>query len=155
MEWYSPDGERRRLIEFEFPREPVSDTERSILLSRLRQLLAETEDELTQAYFRELLSRITFCDPKAFWFRVSLDESGYVWARYAGPGPVPSFDPPLPILYRVFNQEGEYLGDTQWPVEGTISRGHLLTIQEDADTGIQNIVVYRIRSRIRGFTYPN
>ena len=64
-------------------------------------------------------------------------------------------DSPIPADYRVFSPEGEYLGDTEWiAAEATVSRGHLLSVQENEETGELDLIVYQIRPAVSGLKYP-
>jgi len=59
------------------------------------------------------------------------------------------------FVFRVISPEGEYLGDTKWPIpDGSLSRGHFLTVRYDEETGEEFFEVYRIESNSRGFIYP-
>lgn len=57
------------------------------------------------------------------------------------------------FTFLVLSPEGEFLGTTTMPDAGSVSRGHLLTMAEDPETGEHLPTVYRIRAAVPGLGY--
>lgn len=156
VRWYDLDGRLRQIIRIEgIVQESVKEEERRKILEAGQVLLESTSDErLRRSYQTRLEYPIP--DLKPYWAYITVDESGFMWAReaidlirrsYAGKS------------CRIISPEGEYLGDVTFPeVEGLRqvipSRGYLLAQVEDLETGAKNIEVYRINPEVRGLIYP-
>ncbi|MFC1530297.1 hypothetical protein ACFL6R_06240, partial [Gemmatimonadota bacterium] len=154
---YDLNGRLQRIIKIELPPEPVTSQERMAIRSFFRQSLAEADDERSRERAESHLENTTFCDPKAFWQGISIDEDGFIWATY--PGYLYRMDQEVlrTTEYRILGPTGEYLGDTQFPDNvflGFISRGHLVGYRYNAESESNDFVVFRIRSRVPGFSYP-
>jgi hypothetical protein len=72
--------------------------------------------------------------------------------------PVVPWTSPPPVC-RIISPEGEYLGDSTWPVPvhwnyARVMRGHFLGFTWDPESGAPLAVVYRIRPRAEGLSYP-
>ena len=155
MQWYDLDGQVRRSIRLEVSSDPLTDDDKEAVMSTLRQRLTDAEDELSQTRARRYIELVEFRNPKAFWFSAYPDEDGYIWAMRAANIFARSPDSPISTIYRVFSPEGEYLGETEWiATEATVSRGHLLTVQENEETGELELIVYQIRPTVEGLKYP-
>ena len=152
--YYNLDGSLDRIVRLDIPAEPVTNRERRAWAAAERQMIQQTPPEQLSME-RERLRRVEFNDPKGFWTDMTVDEYGYIWADRPGDtfrgmtGTGRSFE------HLVFSPEGEYLGITNLPGSSAISRGHLITRQDnEAGTGIE-LVVYRIMPAVPGLTYPN
>jgi len=155
MRLYGLDGQLNREIQLDIPPEPLTDEEKQVVMSTYRQRIADADDGRSKALAKRYLELVEFCDPKAYWFSALPDDYGYIWAMHAKNLFAYPPDSPPTSSFRVFSPEGEYLGDTKWIVsEATVSRGHLLTIQEDEETGELNLIVHRIRPAVEGLEYP-
>ncbi len=146
-----------QIIEAGIPPEPVSRQERRTVRAALRLMADEAPSERWRARARVALDHDVFCDPKAFWDELMVDENGYLWASL----PYDTFnffDPDRSGankgLFRVFSPEGEYLGITKVPAPGSFSRGHFIALQEDTETWDINVVLYRIEPAVAGFRFP-
>jgi hypothetical protein len=79
-----------------------------------------------------------------------VDDKGFVWLM-----PLPDhggFQSGPSWSWLVLSPEGEYLGRTLAP-GSRFHRGHVLTAEEDPDSGEQFPVVYRIRPAVPGLEY--
>jgi hypothetical protein len=149
---YDPYGSLRSIIRLDLPTEPVTAQDRQHVEALLRKQINETDTESRRASRESMLENVRFAPYRAFWNDIQTDDYGYIWLLY----------PYYPILveetgfvFRVISPEGEYLGDTKWPIPfGSLSRGHLLTVRNDEETGEEFLEVYRIESNSRGFIYP-
>ena len=155
MQWYDLDGQLRRAIRLDVSTDPLTDDDKEAVMSTLRQRLSDADDERSHTLARRYIELVEFRNPKAFWFSAYPDEDGYIWAMRAANIFARSPDSPISAIYRVFSPEGEYLGETEWiATEATVSRGHLLTVQENEETGELELIVYQIRPTVEGLKYP-
>jgi len=153
---YDLDGQQLQTIRIEgLDQEPVTEDERRAIREAGRTQL---EDASSESQRRSIQTRLDYPFPevKPYWASITVDESGFIWAResidlirrsYAGKS------------CRIINPEGEYLGDVIFPmIEGlrqaTPSRGYLLAAVEDLETGAYNMEVFRINPAVRGLDYP-
>ncbi len=157
LEWYDLDGSLRRIIRLDVPRDPVTAVERERVVSQLRDEIENAAEDWEREQARRELDELAFPDEHDLWFGVLVDEAGYFWASE----PPGSFANPFhERKWRLLSPEGEYLGDTNFPAvsgyssSGYPSRGHLIVSWEDEETGAPVAAVFRIRSAVRGFTYP-
>lgn len=150
------DGQLHRIIKVDIPLNPVMASEKRKVLTHLRQRVREAEDARRLASAKAALDHLEFCDPKAYWNDILIDEYGYIWARRPGDRFWITQGELVNPIYRLFSPEGEYLGDTQLPADlGTITRGHHIAIQIEEETGEFDIVIYRMQSNVDEFHYPN
>jgi hypothetical protein len=155
MQLYGINGHLLKEIRLNIPPESLTEAEKEAVISHLRQRIIDAEGDRDQALAKKYLELVEFCDPKAFWFSAFPDDYGYIWAMYPKNLFAYSPDSPPTSSFRVFSPEGEYLGDTEWiATDATVSRGHLLTTQENEETGELDLIVYRINSVAEDFKYP-
>ena len=89
---------------------------------------------------------------KAYWSGVIVDDAGFYWLR----PPEQMFGEYEAVCdWLVLSPDGEFLGRTRLMTnEVNVCHGHLLTIQENEETGAQDLIVYEIRPLVRGLRYP-
>jgi hypothetical protein len=149
---YDPDGSLRSIIRLDLPTEPVTAQDRQHVEALLRKQINAAETESGRASGEFELANVRLAPNKAFWNDIQTDDYGYIWLLY--PTQYRLLEE-TGFVFRVISPEGEYLGDTKWPIpDGSLSRGHFLTVRYDEETGEQFIEVYRIESNSRGFIYP-
>ncbi len=156
LRWYDLAGHPRLIIRIDgLEQEPVTEDERRAILEAGQALLESTTDESRRRSYQTRLE-YPIPDLKPYWANISVDESGFMWARepidlirrsYAGK------------VCRIISPDGEYLGDVTLPmIEGlrqvTPSRGYLPALVENLETGAYNLEVYRIHPAVRGVVYP-
>lgn len=154
---YDLSGHLRRVIKIDLSPDPVINQERTAIRSFLRQKIVESEDDQGRERAGAMLDNATFSDPKAFWQGMSVDEDGYIWATYPGEYYWMDLEILRTEVNRIISPQGEYLGDTQFP-DNTfmcfITRGHLIGCVYDGESESIDFVVFRIRSRVAGLSYP-
>ncbi len=149
---HDPDGSLRSIIRLDQPAEPVTSRDRQYIKHLIRQRRGETESEVGRAHDTAWLKNLHLPTHKAFWSDIQTDDCGYLWLLY--PTRALTLED-TGVVFRIISPEGEYLGDTTWPIpSGSLSRGHLMTIRANEETGETILEVYRIESNQRGFTYP-
>ncbi len=154
--WYDFDGSIKSKIQIEIPKQLVTDEDRSIVESKLVELLEKPNTDPDRLPFKMTRTDLKFANSKAFWSFVAVDDKGFIWLQTASPAFPFQLNGISPIHYRVLSPEGEYLGITQRPraTSGQIVRGHFLAIVPDLETGEMVPTVYRIRPAIEGLDYP-
>jgi len=154
FEFHDLQGRLNRIVRLDIPAEPVTNRERRAWAAAERQLLEQTPPERISSE-RDRLRHVEFNDPKGFWTDVTVDEYGYIWAERPGYTFQAITRAGISYEYLVFSPEGEFLGITNLPGTSAISRGHLITRQDNEETGGIEMVVYRIQPAVEGLRYPN
>jgi hypothetical protein len=166
VDWYGLDGVLRRRARIALAPPRLTAPDRALAndhFDRLIQAAIDANAPDLVAMIENRKSNIEFADPKAFWGIPIADGRGWVWLRES----VPTFEvyrtgsPPIlsPQSFRVLDQYGEYVGDTNWPSEvrgfaSRVARGHLLAMVPDPDTGETIPTAYRIATAVPGLNYP-
>ena len=154
IRYYDLMGELHRIVRLDIPPEPVTRQERRIWAEAERRMVESAQTPELREDMRERTRYIEFNDPKAFWTDMKVDENGYIWAERPG-GTFQSFtSTDRTNEYLVFSPKGEYLGITNLPGASAISRGHLITRQDNVETGGIEMVIYRIVPAVPGLIYP-
>ena len=101
-----------------------------------------------------MMDRVEFRDVMPYYENVSVGDYGYFWLTdnpdYTAEGVMET-----PLRLWVLSPEGEYLGDTRYPLMyGRVSRGYLCARQANEETGEIDYIIYRIESAVPGFVYP-
>jgi len=154
IEYLDIDGGVYHRVEIDLPYLPVnSEDERQYEDDYRTRNLESGSMETSEIETR--IRQIEYPENKAFWTHMLVDEIGYIWLQipdyWEGSGNAEEG-----LTYRVINPEGEYLGITKFPPgQGIISHGHLLQTQIDPDTDELKILVFNIRSTVRGLKFPN
>lgn len=154
---YDLEGELARSLRIDLPARPVTNDDRARVEQRLEEALQRALNPDASSSSRPDPERARFerdnpryVDPKDYWQGMFVDDKGFVWLM-----PLPDHGgyqsgPPWPWL--VLSPEGEFLGRTTAP--GTqFHRGHVLTSEEDPESGERFPVLYRIRSAVPGLEY--
>jgi hypothetical protein len=147
-----------RIIDAGIPPERVTRSERRSLETRLREWVAAAENDREKEAAKGRLEHVELNDPKAYWNDLIVDEYGYLWCERPDQtyhnivGDVPSREH---RFFRVFNPDGEYLGDTRVPTWGSLSRGHFIALEDNEETGGFEVVLYRIRPAVEGMKFPD
>ncbi len=151
--WYDLTGNLQRRIRIDMEREVVTPEERGRIIDRSEERVAEAGSDIRRTLAKLQQKHMRIPDSKDFWSGLIVDDSGFIWLQK--PGDAFGIQAEEGVTHRVLSPDGEYLGDSIWPAaEGWISRGNFLTYREDADTGEQQAVVYRIVPAVRGLRYP-
>ena len=157
MEWYDLDGTLQKVIRLDIQRDSVTATDRNQVTTEIRAEIENTPEGNQRIRPQRELDELVFPDDRDPWFGALVDESGFIWAGE----PRGSYLSPSHLRkWRLLSPEGEYLGDTFFPevagrrASGRPTHGHLIITWEDEETGAPVVAVFRIRSAIRGFTYP-
>jgi len=149
---FSLDGVLRRVMKLEMQPESVTDEEKSAF----RQSIGRMKNEELREGMRNRLPHITYCDPKAWWDEIVVEENGFIWAGYPGyTHQAFTHSGVVEYRYRVFSPEGEYLGDTVLPDGGSISSGHLIAFETNDETQELECFIYRIQPAVAGLNYRN
>jgi len=153
FKYYRLDGTLSRIVRLNIPAEPVTRRERRAWAVAERHMLEQTPPE-GLSMEQERLRHVEFNDPKGFWTDVTVDHNGFIWAAQPGDTFRGMTGTGMTYEHLVFSPEGEYLGITNLPGASAISRGHLITRQDnEAGTGIE-LVVYRIVPAVPGLEFP-
>ena len=153
LNWYDLTGNLLRRIRIDMERETITPEERRRIIDQAEGRISEASSDLRRTLAKLQREHMQILDSKDFWSDLIVDNTGFIWLQK--PGDAFGIQAEQGVTHRVLSPDGEYLGDSTWPVaEGWISRGHFLTYQEDADTGEQQAVVYRIMPAFRGLKYP-
>ena len=153
MEWFNLSGEHIQTIRLDIPPEPVTAEERSAIYSRLDKEIEEAQIPMMQAITNEKRRIAEVPDFKGYWCKLTVDESGYIWAQKPYPYYLDEY--PERSTYLIFSPEGEYFGMTVVPTtSGFISKGHFLSILWDEETGAPSLSVYKIHPAVQGLEYP-
>jgi len=161
LRWYDLTGTIQQIIRVGFPRELVTSTHRSMVKTDWDDRIAEAGDAGRES-MKAVRDNLAYGEFVPFWRSVTVDDDGYYWLqRYelrterlaAGGG----------SLFSLLNPEGEYLGDTRWPVSvtsgtwlryPTISQGCLVATITDEESGEQRVTVFRLMPAVEGLKYP-
>ncbi len=153
LSFFNVEGLIQRQIRLDIPRPVVGDELR-------RRLQKEVSDKVREAvrqgdqFNEDFFSAYKIPKSMAFWDVVFQDSYGYIWLRYTRSYFVGTDN--YLNRYRVLTPEGEYLGDTTWPVSsGSLCFGKILTFHSDSETGRKTPITYSIHSAIPGLEYPN
>ena len=154
LRWHDLDGKPGYIVRLGMEPEPVTSEERQAIERMLNREIMSAADNRQKAMAEARKKHAVIPATKSFWSIVTVDDLGYSWL-----GSHPDYTAPEEDMnqgfYRVLSPEGEYLGDSTWPISAAnVSRGHLLTYQEDEETGEVEYVVYRIVSAVPGLRYP-
>ena len=156
LDIHGMDGRHRRRIRVDLPSEPVTAADRTAFEVPTVEAL-ETATGIDRAWQKALLENLVYPEYKAYWGEdeggtIEIDDAGRIWVR------IPVFiesqeENEPPVLYRVFSPEGEYLGITRLPPGSRrgmtkLTRGCLVQVEEDRETGAKKVVVYRIRTTV-------
>jgi hypothetical protein len=155
---YELDGDLTRILRIDLPPRPVTNEDRAGVLARLEDALqrALNPNESSSSRPDPRRARIQrdnprYVDPKDYWQGMIVDDNGFVWLD-----PLPDYGVGVETgTYRfvIFSPEGEHLGQTTTPGWPQPHRGHVLTAEEDPDSGERFPVVYRIRPAVPGLEY--
>ncbi len=160
VQFYDLTGELTKVIRIDMVPEEITSVEKKAFLDSIRNELYEARNRSNPSALTITRLEATISDPpfpqhKGYWRGVDIDDAGWIWLSMV--------EPPLEVqtelwapLYKVLSPEGEYLGDTVWPllVAGHIRGGRLLGIREDPETGEKIPIIYRMISLREGMIYP-
>ncbi len=160
LRFYDLTGAPTRVIRIEMAPEEITPEERDAFLDSLRSELVKARNQPAPHAYNIDRLEAEIADPpfpphKAYWRGVDIDDAGWIWLTMAEPPQELQTGPQAPRC-RVLSPEGEYLGDTVWPVlvAGHVQSGRLLGIKEDPETGEKIPVVYRLVVLKDGLPYP-
>lgn len=151
IDLFSTDGDLVGRITLELPLESTAAAGQEIRDYYLDRMQNATSD-MSRMYAQAFYDGIKLPEYKAHWTEVIVDNSGFFWLK--PPGQLFAVSNEV-FDWLVLSPEGEYLGTTRLMTgEVNVCYGHLLTIQEDEETGAQDLIVYRIHPVVRGLEYP-
>ena len=154
--WYDLTGSLTGITRMRIEPEPVTDEERRAIQQRFdehNEMISERDPDMGRAERNVFNIR----DYKAFWDNAYVDDAGYVWLQ------LPEMTAVIQELggpaFHVLSPEGEYLGNTRWPVvglvsSGAIARGCFMGCAVDQETGERIPTIFRIISAVEGLEYP-
>jgi len=136
----------------DYPTREDGETARAFL----RETVERNAGSPTADNWQSELENILMPEQKAFWHRLEVDDAGFIWLlkpehRFA------IFDDTITLLtWFLISPDGEYLGQTRRPKDARarISRGHLLEISSDRESGELSLIVYAIHPAVHGLEYP-
>jgi len=153
---FTDEGNLNCIFRMDWEPQPVTTADKDSSLAGLRRRIREEEDPNRRIRSQQSLENVWFPPNKAFWHEMRVDESGFIWLRFPL-GLVRQLPADRHLPWMVLSPEGEYLGDTLWPVSfptAHLSRGYLICHVEDEETGASSVAVYRIRPAVEGLKYP-
>ncbi|MFC1529183.1 6-bladed beta-propeller [Gemmatimonadota bacterium] len=154
---YSTEGELYRTVRLRLEPERVTGGERDAIRRHMDDLIEQASDDRERALYREVKQQVHIPEVKPAWMRLIVDDQGYCWLHEHDDLTV---EEPwtLQPSFKVLSPDGEYLGKTEWPVRfpsAKVSRGHLLTMQENQESGEIEYIIYRLEPAVRRFNYPD
>ncbi len=158
------DGSIAKVVRIAVPKDPVTESDRSTLEAEYDKKIKEAKARSSEPAAAEFLAQyelpkahLEYPEYKAYWTWAMRDEAGYFWLQLPEEHPFES-GVSRNLSYRVVSPEGAYLGDTTWPTvfdgQVRVSRGLLLTIKEDRETGDLIPTVYRIIPAMKDLSFP-
>ncbi len=154
---YNSDGLHIQQIRLGLIPEASSSSHEDRVRSFLRMKAEQATDDRARDQWRSDLNKVRLPVQKAFWQAITVDDAGYIWLqesehRFAvADNAIPTF------TYIIVSPEGEFIGRTKRHKDGRIriSRGHMLEILYDQESGERSLLVYAIRPLVVGLNYPN
>lgn len=154
--WYDLIGNLTGITRIKIEPEPVSDEERKAIQQRF-----DEHNEMTSERYPDMgrAERNVFNirEYKAFWDNAYMDDAGYVWLQLTEmTAVIQELGGPA---FHVLSPEGEYLGNTRWPVvglvvSGAIAQGYFLGCVADQETGERIPTIFQIIPSVEGLKYP-
>lgn len=151
---YSLDGVIDLRIQIELGQERVSAEEKANIYLEFDNRIADAEGRRKETLKRER-DAVVIAEMKAYWTTIIVDDSGYIWLERSETDEEKTNAGGS--LFRVLTPEGEYIGDTRWPVQlyhTSLSQGFLLSIQTDEETLEDIPTIYSIIPAVQGLKYP-
>lgn len=165
IDFYDLSGELKRRVVVALAPERISGEEKQELREHYDQLIQDTIDregttDWQLRWARYERNNIVYPDYKSYWYGLYIDSNNFIWLQ------IPEVSGRVPhqnhrAWYRVLGADGEYLGNTQWPISlnpagigPSIVDNKLLTIVVDESTGEQIPTVYRIIPMVEGLRFP-
>ena len=154
---YDSYGIRVQQIRLGLIPETPSSSDEDLVRSFLRTKAEQATDDRSRDQWRSELNKVRFPAKKALWQTIIVDDAGYIWLqesehRFAVvDNVIPTF------TYIIVSPEGEFIGRTNRHKDGRIriSRGHMLEILYDQESGERSLLVYALRPLVVGLNYPN
>ncbi len=153
LDLFDLDGHHRLQIRIDLPPQPVTAEDRIPEETRLKEGMESSSGVLHRLYKAEL-ENLTFSEYKAYWGEtwsgtIEVDDHGFIWIRIPAYCESPG-NGDNRIRYRIISPEGQYLGLTQLPAGSRrgmtkLTRGCLVVVEKDPETGEKTIRVYRVR----------
>ncbi len=157
LDCYDLFGHLNRRIQLDRQPESVTRTEREEVIAWLRDRVKNADNDRSRITSRKQLEIAEFQDPKGTFSVRAIDAYGYIWT-IAPRSPVMSStnSRTTPARYLIIDPDGEYIGDTELSMRRVqIHRGYVTSIEIIEETGLHEVVVYRIVPIADGFAYPN
>jgi hypothetical protein len=149
-------GHLRKVIRVNFPPEAVTEAEKRAVRTYHREQIQAADDMQSRIISRKVYEYVEYQDPKAYFGIEYIDEYGYIWAVRPDLGLSNDlFNREVRNVRLLFSPEGEYLGETTLPhLHARPTRGRMICVQDDVETGAVEVVVYALRPLPAGFEYP-
>lgn len=150
------DGTYRKQVRIDLQPRSVTAEDCQRFEEPLREQLAESPPALKDRY-KARLEALEYSEYMRYWSGLEVDESGFIWIKIPEYVTAPEHGKDA-VLYYVLSPEGEYLGTTRLPTyrrgRTRLTKGFLMVVESDRETGEKEIVAYRIRPAVPGFVYP-
>jgi len=146
--FYDFDGHIRREVRVELEPVPITEEDRSRVISDIESMVDEYGEEYRDMVEAEVKA-LDFPPTKPYWWKVYIDDAGYIWLEQYEPG-LEEFK------FLVLSPRGEYLGDTWIPYarEFNVARGKLMVNWTPPGAEGPELLVCDIKPIIQGFKYP-
>ncbi|MFC1529148.1 6-bladed beta-propeller [Gemmatimonadota bacterium] len=156
MQCFDLQGRLQKVIRMNLPPEPVTKAERRAIQKYHQDWILDAEDEQSRITRQNMFELVDYQDPKACFSISHIDEYGYLWADLPYTGLSNDlFNRGGNAGCMLFSPEGEYLGNTVFPTpHAMFTRGRLTCVQDNAETGAKEVVVYALDPIPEGFVYP-
>lgn len=145
--YYDSNGLFIRELELQFNDSRITAAEEEEVLSVLDRRIAAAPPGIRQQLEREK-EHVLFPETRGYWDKILLDDRGFLWLR------VPeSRQARMRLggsLFRIANLDGEYFGESRWPVvDGVVQGSRLLGLTSDETGEILPVVFH-----LSGTLYP-
>jgi len=160
LHWYDLNGNVTHVYRIGLPKIEPSVDDKNEIRRIIDGRIVRSTGPLKDAH-KLVKVNLAFGDFIPFWTSVTVDDAGYAWLELYEA--VEQRDEAGGSAFRVLSPDGEYLGDTRWPLVvlttpvmqyAAVVQGCLLTLEQDPDTNERVPTVYRILPAVEGLKYP-
>ena len=156
LRWFNTEGQPVRIFRFDLPRIPPSQADIALIEASWEERARGPEGEAA----RLVRNNLVFADFVPYWSTVVVDDNCFCWlSKYE---PQATKERLGGTAFRVVSPDGEYLGDTRWPMISFesnsalgihIANGKLMVINP-LETESTMPTVYSIIPVATGLNYP-
>ena len=152
LTWFNISGAITERIVLDLEPVPVTPEEQEQIRLDAHENYERSKEQMPD-HARAVLNALQIPDQKAFWESAYLDDAGFYWLRL--PERMTVGQPLGKPLLIVLSPEGEYLGQSRWPIAfPTFRNGLFMGPVVDEETGAVIPTIYRIRPVVPGLRYP-